>query len=54
MDDNENPEFNEDVTFTFKEDAKEIKLSLFDSNLLSDSLFGSLDVDLSELLANNA
>jgi len=53
LDDNENPEWNESFEFVLNRDMKEMKISLWDSNVMSDSEYGHLDIDLAALLQNH-
>ena len=49
-DNNENPEFNEEIVFELKDDQKVIKLKLMDSNVLKDSEYGHIEIDISKAM----
>lgn len=53
LEDNENPEFNEEIEFNLNKVVKTVRLVLMDSNILSDSEVGHIDLDLSGLLQNH-
>lgn len=53
LDDNENPEFNEEHEFKLNTAVKSVRLVLMDSNVLSDSEIGHVEVDLAGLLQNH-
>lgn len=53
LDDNENPEWNEEQEFKLNRAVKSVRLVLMDSNTLSDSEVGHVEVDLSGLLQNH-
>lgn len=52
IDDNENPDFNQDISFKMVPGVTTAKLMLMDSNLISDSEYGHVDVDLSSSVAS--
>jgi len=54
VDDNENPDYNEDLTFEMAPGINTAKLMIFDSNLVSDTEYGHIDLDLSAAMASGA
>jgi hypothetical protein len=53
MDDNESPDFNQELVYDYVEGNNVIKAKLMDSNTFSDTEKAHIDIDISEILAGD-
>lgn len=51
--DNENPEYNEELVFDIKDEEQKIKLIIMDSNTFSDDEYAHVEVDLAKILGDS-